>query len=113
VANGRATLTQNILTTETTNFQLGIPFAADSSHMEGLSRTGSDVNWTTNGTAILHPLVGTLVVGYGNINGTAMTNILPPVCCYFSAVCDWNLIMRSNDYAVPQQCYSTQTPLNM
>jgi hypothetical protein len=34
------------------------------------------------------------------------------VCCVFSAICDWNFIMINNDYAIPQKCYSTQTPYN-
>jgi hypothetical protein len=35
---------QTIMNVDTTNFLFGIPFAADSSHMEGLSRTGNDIN---------------------------------------------------------------------
>jgi hypothetical protein len=35
---------EEILRVDTTNFLFGIPFAADSSHMEGLSRTGNDIN---------------------------------------------------------------------
>jgi hypothetical protein len=82
---------EDLLATDTTNFLLGIPFAADSSHMEGFARTGNDVNWATSGKCQLHPLTGTPAVGLGNSNGTAMANVFPPVCYYFSAVCNWNL----------------------
>jgi hypothetical protein len=41
-----------IMNVNTTNFLLGIPFAADSSHMEGLSRTGNDINWIFEGIAV-------------------------------------------------------------
>jgi hypothetical protein len=34
----------NIFTADTSTFLLGIPFADDSSHMEGLARTSTDIN---------------------------------------------------------------------
>jgi hypothetical protein len=40
----------NLFSADTSNFLLGIPYAADSSHMEGLARTSTDINWTTHET---------------------------------------------------------------
>jgi hypothetical protein len=36
---------QNIFSNDITNFLLGIPFVADSCHMESLTRTNTDINW--------------------------------------------------------------------
>jgi hypothetical protein len=91
----------DIFEADTSNFLLGIPFAADSSHMEGLARTSTDINWSIQGTIQFQPL------------GNTIENGLPPNNCVFSSVCDWNLKMMSNDSIFPNQCYSTQTPLNI
>jgi hypothetical protein len=45
--NGAPIKDHDIFAADTSNFLLGIPFAADSSHMEGLARTSTDINWTT------------------------------------------------------------------
>jgi hypothetical protein len=45
----------NVFVTDTSNFQLDIPFATDSSHMKGLARTRTNINWTTYGTSDLNP----------------------------------------------------------
>jgi hypothetical protein len=95
---------QNIFAADTSNFLLGIPFAADSSHMEGFSRTNTDINWSTCGTTPANPIPGT--VGTTIIKEPFATN------CLFNSVCDWNLIMTSSDSPIPYQCYLTQTPLN-
>jgi hypothetical protein len=94
----------NLFAADNSNFLLGIPFAANSSHMEGIVRTSTDINWTTRGNAVTNPFLDTL--------GVTLVNATPATHCIFSAVCDWNLIMMSNDQAIPNQCYSTQTPLN-
>jgi hypothetical protein len=41
----------NVFAADTSTFLLGIPFAADSSHMDGLARPSTDINWTTHGNA--------------------------------------------------------------
>jgi hypothetical protein len=94
----------NLFSADTSNFLLGIPFAADSSHMEGLARKSFDINWTTHGNAQIKHYPGTL--------GTTLVNTTPAITCVFNAVCDWKLIMMSSDSPVPYQCYSTQTILN-
>jgi hypothetical protein len=91
----------NIFTADTSSFLLGIPFAADSSHMEGLARIRTDMNWSFQRTAQYKPL------------GNTIENGIPANHCIFSAVCDWNLIMMSHDTPIPNQCYATQTPLNI
>jgi hypothetical protein len=55
---GVSTYTQDLMSFDTSNFLLGIPFAADSSHMEGLSRTGNDINWIIEGELIKRPCLG-------------------------------------------------------
>jgi hypothetical protein len=94
----------NLFAADTSNFLLGIPFVADSSHMEGFARISTDINWTIDGTAQTNPFTGTL--------GSTLVNAVPALTCVFSDVCDWNLIMMSNDQAIPNQCYSIQTVLN-
>jgi hypothetical protein len=73
--------------------------------MEVLAGTSTDIIWTTNGTTQTNPLTGT--TGATVINTGAATH------CVFSAVCDWNLIMMSSFDAIPNQCYSMQTALNV
>jgi hypothetical protein len=101
---GAPRMDHNFFAADTSNFLLGIPFAADSSHMEGLARTSTDINWSTHGAAQTNPLEGTF--------GATLTNTTPAVTCVFNAVCDWNLIMMSRDSPISYQCYSTQTILN-
>ena len=77
--------------------------------MEGLARTSTDINWSIQGSIQWKPLTN-----YGvGVAANTIENGLPPSHCIFSAVCDWNLIMMSNDTPIPNQCYSTQTPLNV
>jgi hypothetical protein len=83
----------------------GIPFAADSSHMEGLARTSIDINWSTEGNTTANPIPGAI--------GATITKEVFAVNCVLNAVCDWNLIMMSSFNAIPNQCYSMQTALNM
>jgi hypothetical protein len=73
--------------------------------MEGLARTSTDINWTTHGTTQANPIPGTV--------GATITKEVFAVNCVFNAVCDWNLIMMSSVDAIPNQCYSMQTALNM
>jgi hypothetical protein len=98
---GNEVAAHDIFAADTYNFLLGIPFAADSSHMEGLARTSTDINWTIQGIVQYQPT--------GNIveNGISANH------CIYSAVCDRNLILMSNYTPIPNQCYSTQTPLNI
>jgi hypothetical protein len=98
---GNEVAVHNIFTADTSSFPLGTPFATDSSHMEGLARTSRDINWSVQGTVKYKPL------------GNTIENGIPASHCIYSAVCDWNLIMVSNDTPIPNQCYSTQTPLNI
>jgi hypothetical protein len=93
-AGGNEIAANDIFQSDTSNFLLGIPFAADSSHMEGLARTSTDINWTIQGTVQYKPLENTVENG------------IPANNCIYSAVCDWNLIMMSNDTTIPNQCYS-------
>jgi hypothetical protein len=77
--------------------------------MEGLARTSTDINWSTQGDIQLKPFTN-----HGQVVAANTTeNVLAPNYCVFSAVCDWNLIMMSNDTPIPNQCYSTQTRLNI
>jgi hypothetical protein len=94
----------DIFAADTANFLLGIPFAADSSHMEWLARTSTDINWSTSGYAQTNPLIGATCA--------SVVYTGPANHCVFSAVCDWNLILRSSDVAVPNQCFSMQGVLN-
>jgi hypothetical protein len=54
---GSPTLDQNIFSNDITNFLLGIPFTADSFHMEGFARTSADVNWTIHGQSVGNPMI--------------------------------------------------------
>jgi hypothetical protein len=101
---GTLTIDQNIFSNDITNFLLGIPFAADSSHMEGLLRTSTVINCTVYVQATGNPMAGAV--------GATIVNASPATHCVFAAICDWNLIMASNDTPVPGQCYSSQTALN-
>jgi hypothetical protein len=49
VANGIATTVIDIPKQDLTNFLLAIHFAADSTHMESLTRIRNDVTWIING----------------------------------------------------------------
>jgi hypothetical protein len=51
-------LDQNLFSNDITIFLLGIPFAADSSHMEGKARARTDINWTIHGGTVGNPLIG-------------------------------------------------------
>jgi hypothetical protein len=105
IANdGVPSIDQNIFSNNITNFLLGIPFAADSSHMEGLAKISTDINWAIHGQATGNPMAGAV--------GSTIINALPAIHCVFTAVCDWNLRMASNDQAFPNQCYSLQQVLN-
>jgi hypothetical protein len=105
IANGGTpAIDQNIFFNDITNFLLGIPFAEDSSHMEGLAKTSSDKICTIHGQATGNPMTGA-------IRGT-IVNPLPATHCVFTAVCDWNLIMASSDQAFPNQCHAIQQVLN-
>jgi hypothetical protein len=90
------------LSLDTSNFLLGIPFAANSSHMEGLSRTGNDINWIIEGELIKRPCLG-----------SNSENMLSPNYIFYTAVCDWNLILSSSDSPYPNQTYSTQVAFNI
>jgi hypothetical protein len=72
--NGTATKSQDLLSTDITNFLLGISFAADSSHMEGLARTKTDINWTIHGKSVLKPLTGVLDVNNSNMKNKSISN---------------------------------------
>jgi hypothetical protein len=48
-AGGISAQDHDLIDDDTSNFLLGIPFATDSSHMEGLARTSTNINWTTHG----------------------------------------------------------------
>jgi hypothetical protein len=74
--------------------------------MEGVSRTSTDINRSIAGRTKTNPLLNT-----GNIATTIVKNVVATHCVY-SAVCDWNLILRSSDVAVPNQCFSMQGVLN-
>jgi hypothetical protein len=93
-----------MLAVDVINFLLGISFAADSSHMEGLSRTSPNINWTTHGKSQNTPLLGAL--------GSTLIDKLAASHCVFSSACGWNLIIMSNDQAIHNQYYAIQTPLN-
>ena len=41
------TIETSMVNRDTINFLLGIPFAADLSHVEDLTRTSNDINWNT------------------------------------------------------------------
>jgi hypothetical protein len=90
--NGDVTYNIDMNKADTTNFPLDIPFAADSSHMEGLSRTGNDINWIIEGEIIRHPFIGT---------ETTAENMLGPNLIFYTAVCDWNLVLSSSDSPYP------------
>jgi hypothetical protein len=96
---GNEVAAHTIFTADPSSFLLGIPFAADSSHMEGLARTTTDINWTIQGGAQYRRLTNH---GAGVALNTT-ENGLPPNYCIFSAVCDWKLIMMSNDTPIPNQ----------
>jgi hypothetical protein len=105
IANGGVpTMDSNLIDNDITNYLLRIPFAADSSHMEGLVRTGSDINWATSGVTVGNPMKGSV--------GATIKNVLPPTHCVFTAVCDRNHVMTSNDQAVPGQFFSLQVAFN-
>ena len=74
--------------------------------MEGLARTSTDINWSVTGSTKTNPLLNT-----GNVATTIVKNVVATHCVY-SAVCHWNLILRSSDVAVPNQCFSMQGVLN-
>jgi hypothetical protein len=60
--------------------------------MEGLTTTGNDITWITNGIVQIQP--------FHAANGAAITcmNILAPRPIVFSSVCDWNLIITADDH---------------
>jgi hypothetical protein len=95
----------DIFADDTSNFLLGIPFAADSSPMEGLARTSTDMNWTTDRNTQSNPIPITV--------GATITKEVFAVNCVSNSVGDWNLIMMSSFDAIPNQCYSMQTSLKM
>jgi hypothetical protein len=72
---------RNLFDANNSNFLLGFPVAADSSHMEELSRTSPDVNWTTHGSAKTNPF-GAGAIAATLVNGTLATH------CVFSAIYD-------------------------
>jgi hypothetical protein len=53
---------------------------ADSSHMEGLARTSTDINWTTHGSTWTNPFTGAV--------GSTITKEVFAVNYVFSSVCD-------------------------
>jgi hypothetical protein len=79
----------NLFSADSSSFLLGIPFAGDSSHMVGLVRTSTDINWTTHDNPQTNPYDGTF--------GATLVNTTPAVTCVFTSVCDWNLIMMISD----------------
>jgi hypothetical protein len=87
-----------------TNNRLGIPFASDSSNMEGLAKTSADINWTTHGESVLNSMVGAV--------GSTIVNTISPTHCVFTAVYDWNIIMASSDQTLPNQCHAEQFVMN-
>jgi hypothetical protein len=107
-ANTAMVKNQTILNIDTTNFLLGIPFAADSSHMEGLSRTGNDINWILEGIRVQYPFKGA-TAGHG-VN---IENMLTLKIIVYSAVCDWNIRLSASYEPVPNQTYSTQVAFNI
>lgn len=64
-----------------TNFLLNIPFAVDCTHMEGLTRTGNDVTWISDGQVSVAPFKGT---------SSGINFHLPSKRIIFSAIYDWN-----------------------
>jgi hypothetical protein len=50
--------------------------------MEGLERTGSDINWTIQGTTKTNPMLNK-----GNVATTIVKKVVATHCVY-SAVCD-------------------------
>lgn len=69
--------------------------------MEGLSKTGNNVNWIING----HTLLNTI--------GDTTANMLGPTMIIFSAVCDWNLRLMASYEPFPNQIYATQIAFNI
>jgi hypothetical protein len=107
VANDLITTVTDISKQDCINFLLAIPFAADSTHMEGLTRTGNDVAQITNGVIQLQP--------FRNAAGSATTcvNVWDPRRIVFSSVCDWNLIMTANTHPCNEKCYVTNAAFNI
>jgi hypothetical protein len=101
--NGGMTYCSDMNYADTTNFLLGIPFAADSSHMEGLSRTGNDINWIIEGEIICNRFIDV---------GAGVKNMLGPNFIFYTAVCDWKLDLSSSDSPYPNQTSSTQYAFN-
>jgi hypothetical protein len=105
VAANTAMVENNIMmNVDTTNFLLGIPFAADPSHMEVLSRTLNDINWIFEGIAVQHPFKEA---------GSTIENMLAPKVIVYSAVFDWNLRLSASYEPLPNQTYSTQVAFNI
>jgi hypothetical protein len=93
-----------IMSVDITNFLIGIPFAADSSHMEGLFRIGNDINCIFERIDVKVPFKGAV---------NTIQNILAPKVIVYSAVCDWNLRLSAYYEPVPNQTYSTQVAFNI
>jgi hypothetical protein len=92
IASGISTSTTDMSKQYLTNFLLIIQFAADSTHMEGLTRTSKDVTWIANRIVQLTP--------FQTANGATTTcvNILTPRGIVFSSLCDWNLIVTTGKH---------------
>ncbi|GMO19398.1 MAG: hypothetical protein Ta2E_10310 [Mycoplasmoidaceae bacterium] len=83
---------------------MGIPFAADGSHMKALSRTDNDVNWCLECTITAKSFSGA---------GSAINNMISQKVVFFNAVCDWNLLLASPVDPCPNRTYTTQLPDNL
>jgi hypothetical protein len=107
VVNGIATTATDILKQDLTNFLLTIQLAADSTHMDDLTRTDNDVTWITNG--ILQ------ITSFHTPNNASTTcvKILASRRIVFSSACDWNLIMTADNHLYNGKCYATNDAFNI
>ncbi len=107
LVNHVATVTADVSKQDLTNFLLAIPFAADSIHMEWLTRTGNDTTWITNGFEQIQPFHA------DNDPSSNCQNVLAPRLIVFSCVCDWNLIMTVDNHPYSRQSYATGVTFNI
>jgi hypothetical protein len=94
VTYGTSITATDITNQDLANFLLAIPFAADSTDMEGPTRTGNDITSITNGIIQIQPFHAV----------TTSLNILAPKFIVFSSVCELNLIMTADSHPYNIQC---------
>jgi hypothetical protein len=99
--SGLVTTATEIPKQDLTNCLLTIRFAADSTHMESLTRTGNDAIWITNGFVQIVPFHA----------ATTRVNVLPPRGIVFSSVCDWNLIIITDNHPYNDHAMLLMLPL--